>query len=96
MPIRTVSGTPEGGPTVVAFTARDRTRTLLKKAFPRRRGRVLFCRTASELGATFGKTLVDLVVVDVAAAGDDTWRAAGFAAEFPCTPFFGKIGRAHV
>jgi AraC-like DNA-binding protein len=89
---RTSGASAEGGPTVVAYTSRDRTRTLLKKAFPKRRGKLHFCRNAAEVGATFRSTLVDLVLVDVASAGDDTWKAAGFAAEFPCTPFFGISG----
>jgi AraC-like DNA-binding protein len=83
---------PDGDPTVVAYTTRDRTRSLLKKAFPRRRGRLILCRTAEEVGSAFSKTLVDVAMIDVAAAGDDAWKAAGLAAEFPCTAFFGLAG----
>lgn len=78
----------EGGPTVAAYVARDRARDVLKKAFPRRRGRLVLCRTSRELGAVFARTLVDLAIVDVAGPTDDTWRAAAHAADFPCAPFF--------
>jgi AraC-like DNA-binding protein len=89
---RTPRHAPDGDPTVVAFTTRDRTRAALKKSFPRRRGRLILCKTASEVSATFGKTLVDLALIDVAGAGDDTWKAASLAADYPCTPFFGLSG----
>jgi AraC-like DNA-binding protein len=92
MPIRVARPATEGGPTVVACTARERTKALLKKAFPRRRGRLILCRSSAEVASTFAKTLVDVVVVDVAGATDDIWKAAALAAEFPCTPFFGIAG----
>ena len=46
-------------------------------------------RTAAELEAAFHVSLVDAVVVDIASAQDDTWKAAGLAREFPSVPFFG-------
>jgi AraC-like DNA-binding protein len=81
----------EAGPTIGAYVAHDRARDLLKRAFPRRRGRLTFCRSAAELSRLFSKTLVDIVIVDVGGANDDTWKAASLAAEFPCTPFFGFV-----
>ncbi len=78
----------EGGPTVAAYAIRERPRDVAKRAFPRRRGRIILCRTAAELSSTFARTLVDAVVVDVTAATDDTWKAATLASDFPCTPFF--------
>jgi AraC-like DNA-binding protein len=92
MPARAARVTPEGGPTVVALTQREKTKALLKKAFPRRRGTLLFSKSSAEVAATFGGTLVDLVIIDVTGAVDDTWKAAGLAVEFPCTPFFGVAG----
>jgi len=77
----------DGGPTVAAYALRERTRDVVRRAFPRRRGRMILCRSAAELSATFARTLVDAVIVDVAAATDDTWKAATLAADFPCTPF---------
>lgn len=76
-------------PLVVVHTTRERARALLRAAFPRRRARLVFTRTAEELEATFRSALVDAAVVDLAAAGDDTWRAAALAREFPSIPFFG-------
>lgn len=79
----------EGIPTVVAYAPRERARDLIRRAFPRRRGRLRICRSAAELKRAFARTLVDLVVVDVGSPTDDTWLAASCAPEFPCTPFFG-------
>lgn len=78
----------DGGPTVATFGTRDRVRDVIRRAFPRRRGHVLACRTAAELGVAFNRVLVDLVIVDVAGPTDDTWKAATLAADFPCAPFF--------
>jgi AraC-like DNA-binding protein len=76
-------------PLIVVHTTRDRARTLLRTAFPRRRARLILTRTAAELESTFRAALVDAAVVDVASASDDTWRAAALAREFPSVPFFG-------
>jgi AraC-like DNA-binding protein len=92
MPSRASVAAAEEGPTVLAFTARERTKALLKKAFPRRRGRLVLCRSSAELASAFSRTLVDAVVIDVAGGVDDTWKAASLAAEYPCTPFFGISG----
>lgn len=76
-------------PLIVLHTTRERARALVRAAFPRRRARLLLARTAEELESFFRTALVDAAVVDLAAAGDDTWRAAGLAREFPSVPFFG-------
>ena len=76
-------------PLVVAHTTRERARALLRTAFPRRRARLVLARTAEELEHTFRTALVDAAIVDLAAAGDDAWRAATLAREFPSVPFFG-------
>jgi AraC-like DNA-binding protein len=78
-------------PVVVLHTTRDRARTLLRGAFPRRRARLLLARTPAELEASFRSELVDAAIVDLASASDDTWRAAGLALEFPSVPFFGLL-----
>jgi AraC-like DNA-binding protein len=76
-------------PIVVLHTTRERSRTLMRAAFPRRRARLVLTRTADEFEAVFRTSLVDAAVVDLAAASDDTWRAAAFAREFPSIPYFG-------
>ena len=88
VPVRAPPATLDGGPTVAAYAPHDRVRDVVKRAFPRRRGRVLVCRTATEVSGAFARTLVDLVVVDVAAPTDDTWKVAAMAVDFPCAPFF--------
>ncbi len=76
-------------PNIVLFTQRDRTRTLVKKAFPRRKAHLVVTRHADDFGAAFKDMLVDAAVVDVASAQEDTWRAAALAREYPSVPFFG-------
>jgi AraC-like DNA-binding protein len=76
-------------PLVVVHTTRERARALLRTAFPRRRARLVLTRTSEELDATFRTSLVDAAIVDLSSAGDDTWRAAALAREFPSVPFFG-------
>ena len=78
-------------PMVVLHATRDRARVLMRAAFPRRRVRLIIARTPAELEATFRATLVDAAIVDLAAANEDTWRAAGLAREFPSVPFFGLL-----
>lgn len=78
-------------PVVVLHTTRDRARSLMRAAFPRRRARLLLARTPAELDASFRTELVDAAIIDLASASDDTWRAAGLALEFPSTPFFGLL-----
>jgi AraC-like DNA-binding protein len=46
-------------------------------------------RTPDDLDAAFRQSLIDAAIIDLAGAGDDTWRAASFAREFPSVPFFG-------
>jgi AraC-like DNA-binding protein len=84
-----VRGVPfPAGPHVLAFATRDRARDLLRRAFPRRRGRLALARTVAEFTSAFKRSLVDAVIVDVAHPTDDTWRAAALARDYPSVPFF--------
>jgi AraC-like DNA-binding protein len=76
-------------PLIVLYTARERARTLMRAAFPRRRARLVMTRTPDELDAAFRASLVDAAVVDLAGASEETWRAAALAREFPSVPFYG-------
>jgi AraC-like DNA-binding protein len=75
--------------TVVALLTRDRSREMLKKAFPRRRGRLVVLRTLAEFKHAFATELVDAAVVDVTAGGDDCYKGASLAADYPSVPFIG-------
>ena len=75
-------------PCVVAFAPRERSRAVIRSAFPRRRCRMLLVRTADDFAKTFRTELVDAALVDVGAATDETWAAAALAREFPSAPFF--------
>ena len=76
-------------PVVVLYSARDRARGVARAAFPRRRARLLLAKTPEELEHTFRSSLVDATIIDLAGAGEETWRAARLAREFPSVPFFG-------
>jgi AraC-like DNA-binding protein len=78
-------------PCVLAYVQRDRTRDLLRAAFPRRRGRLVIARSQAECLQTLRAALVDAVIVDLAAT-DETWRVAALSREFPSAAFFGVAG----
>jgi len=75
-------------PTVVAFGARDRAKELLKRSFSKRKGRLTLVRSRTELITQLRAGLVDAVIVDLAQPGDDQWRMAAAARDFPSIPFF--------
>lgn len=76
-------------PVVVVFALRERSRTLMRAAFPRRRARLVLTRTPEELDHAFRTSLIDAAIIDLAGAQEETWRAAALAREFPSMPFFG-------
>jgi AraC-like DNA-binding protein len=73
---------------LVAFGARERSRDLLRRAFPKRRGKVTFVRSPGDLLAALQHAMVDAVVVDLAQPTDEHWAAAALARDFPSIPFF--------
>lgn len=73
---------------ILALTPRERTRTLLRRIFPRRRGELTLVRTSEEFTAAIRGDLVDAVIIDTAHPTDDIWLAAALAREFPSVPFF--------
>jgi AraC-like DNA-binding protein len=76
------------GPNVLALASRDRARDLLKRAFPRRRGKLVLARTVGEFTGAFKKALVDAVIVDLAHPTEETWKATALARDYPSVPFF--------
>jgi AraC-like DNA-binding protein len=74
--------------TIVVCASRERSRSLARSAFPRRRCRLTMVRTAREVERVFRTALVDACVVDLASSGEDAWRAVTLAREFPSAPFF--------
>jgi AraC-like DNA-binding protein len=76
-------------PAVVLYSSRERARAVARAAFPRRRARLLLAKTPDELEQTFRSSLVDATIIDLAGSGEETWRAARLAREFPSVPFFG-------
>jgi AraC-like DNA-binding protein len=75
-------------PLVVAHTRRERARAMLRNAFPRRKGRLVFTRTADEVEETLRTSLVDAVIVDTGAAQEEAWKVSGLAGEHPTAAFF--------
>jgi AraC-like DNA-binding protein len=86
MPARLLSPTPPSA--VLAYAPRDRSRELLKRAFPKRRGRLVLARSLAEFSEAFKKGLVDAAILDIAQPGDETWKAAALARDYPSVPFF--------
>jgi AraC-like DNA-binding protein len=75
-------------PTLVVHVERERARALVRSAFPRRKWKIISTRTAEEFEAVFRRVLVDAALIDIGSPGEDMWKAASFAAEFPSAPFF--------
>jgi AraC-like DNA-binding protein len=73
---------------LAAYVPRERSRSLLRSAFPRRRYRVAMTRTADEFAKLFRSTLVDGAIVDIAAPNEEVWHAAELARDYPSIPFF--------
>lgn len=73
---------------VVAFGARERTRELLRRSFPKRRGRLTLVRSRDDLIQTLQQSMVDAVVVDLAQPTEAHWAVAAVARDFPSIPFF--------
>jgi len=76
-------------PFVAALVPRERARTAIRAALPRRRARLLLVRSAAELAETLRTTLTDAVIVDIGTSGEETDCALGLAREFPSMPFVG-------
>src|SRR4051812_18536006 len=76
-------------PLIVANTRRERARAMLRNAFPRRKGRLVFTRSADEVGDALRTSLVDAVIVDIAASPEESLRAAALAGDHPTVAFFG-------
>lgn len=85
MPERELGPLPP--PAVVAFGVRERARDVLKRGFPRRRGRLTLVRTRDEMLDAVRGALTDAVIVDLSQAGDEHWEVAKLAREFPSIPF---------
>jgi len=75
-------------PLVVAHTRRERARAMLRNAFPRRKGRLVFTRTADEVGAALRESLVDAVILDLAGGPEESFRIAAMAGDHPTAAFF--------
>jgi AraC-like DNA-binding protein len=73
---------------VAVFAPRERVRATVRTAFPRRRAKLVIARHSPEFEGAFRTALIDAALVDIGAAGDETWRAAELAREFPSVPFF--------
>ena len=88
-PVSSSTAGSAGAPVIVVYAQRERARSLVKTAFPRRRTRIVLTRTYEDFDAAFKTHLVDAAVVDVGSAQEETWRVASRAREYPSAPFFG-------
>jgi AraC-like DNA-binding protein len=76
-------------PLVVAHTRRERARTMLRNAFPRRKGRLVFARNAEEVRDALRTSLVDVVIVDLSAGPEESFKVSALATDHPTAAFFG-------
>ena len=74
-------------PLVVALVRRERARTMLRGAFPRRKGRLVFARNVDDVVGSLRTSLVDAVVVDIAGPQEETLKAVSLATEYPSVAF---------
>lgn len=79
-------------PVVLAYVARDRVRTLLRAAFPRRRARLILARTGGEFVAALNAELVDAALVDVGGDASEVGAISALGPEYPSIPFFAISG----
>lgn len=86
MPLRAATSV---APCLLVYAPRERAREFARTAFPRRRCKVVVARGPEEFATTLRSELVDGAIVDIGASGDETWRVAALAREFPSAPFFG-------
>ncbi len=71
---------------VLVLLKRERCRTLIRTAFPRRRAHVLTLKSAAELDEQLAKQLIDAVIVD-AGAGEEAARVVARADDYQSVPF---------
>lgn len=76
-------------PAIVAFGPRDRTRSLLRKAFPRRKSTLTITTSPAATLAALQRRFTDVVIVDLGAPGEGSAEVAALSREFPSIPFFG-------
>lgn len=81
-------------PSIAIYAPRDRAKTMLRAAFPRRRNHVRLARTAPAFEQLFRETLVDAAIIDfstLSTTSEDAWRVAALARDFPSVPFFALL-----
>lgn len=78
-------------PTVLVYAPRERARSLVRSAFPRRRARVIVARAPSEFDAAVRRALVDAALIDMGSATEDAWHIAGRALDYSTVPFFAVL-----
>jgi AraC-like DNA-binding protein len=88
-------------PSILVYAQRDRARAMVRGFFPRRKHHVILTRSSAAFEQSFRQALIDAAVIDVGtgstsastggAAGEETWRVARLASEFPSVPFFGLL-----
>jgi AraC-like DNA-binding protein len=82
-------GSGAGTPAIVVYAQRERARSLVRAAFPRRRARVILTKSRDDFELAFKQNLVDAALVDIGGAHEETWQVASLARDFPSAPFFG-------
>ncbi len=71
---------------LLVLLKRDRARTLIRAAFPRRRAHIVAVKTIADIEAQLTQHLVDAVIVD-GGAGEEAMRVIARAEDFQSVPF---------
>ncbi len=88
MPARTAADPLNTGiPVVCTMLKRERARTLVRSAFPRRRAHLLPVKSRDELVQVLSQQLIDAVIVD-GGFGEEVARVLPLAEDYPSAPFF--------
>ncbi|MCU0615660.1 MAG: AraC family transcriptional regulator [Gemmatimonadaceae bacterium] len=74
-------------PVLCTMLRRDRARSLVRTAFPRRRAQLIAVKTRDELQHTLTTQLIDAVILD-GGVGDEVSAVLPLAEDFPSAPFF--------
>lgn len=76
-----------GIPVVCTMLKRERARTLVRSAFPRRRAHLVAVKSRDELVHVLSLQLIDAVIVD-GGFGEEVTRVLPLAEDYPSAPFF--------
>jgi AraC-like DNA-binding protein len=87
-----LSATPQPVPAPrLIYAGRERSRSSVRSAFPRRRWRHNIARNSGDFAKAFRESLIDAAIIDACVPSEDVWTTASLARDFPSIPFFAVL-----